>query len=102
MNQNTQNHSFEQQVAQAADLLKALSNTHRLQILCLLAEHQELNVGQILAHSSLSQSALSQHLAKMRDEGMIGFRREGQTLFYSIYDQRVIQLLDTLKEMFCA
>ncbi|WP_373753139.1 ArsR/SmtB family transcription factor [Neisseria weixii] len=94
--------SFEEKIVQASDLLKAVSNPHRLQILCLLAQHQELNVGQILAHSSLSQSALSQHLAKMRDEGMIGFRREGQTLFYSIADERVIRLLDTLKEMFCA
>lgn len=102
MNPNTQNDTFEQQAAQAANLLKAVGNSHRLQILCLLAVHQELNVGQILAHSSLSQSALSQHLAKMRDEGMISFRREGQTLFYSISDPRVIRLLDTLKEIFCA
>ena len=65
---NPQNFSFEQQAASAAEFLRTLGNAHRLQVLCLLAEQGEMSVGQILECSTLSQSALSQHLAKMRDE----------------------------------
>ncbi|MDO4231918.1 MAG: metalloregulator ArsR/SmtB family transcription factor [Lautropia sp.] len=93
--------SFEQQAAEAAGFLRALGNEHRLQVLCLLAEFGEMNVGQIHAQTTLSQSALSQHLARMRDEGLIAYRREGQTLHYSLRDARAVQLLTVLKKIFC-
>lgn len=96
-----QNLSFEQQAAAAATFLRALGNEHRLQVLCLLAEHGEMSVGQIHAHTTLSQSALSQHLARMREEGLIGFRRDAQTLHYSLSDDKAIRLLSVLKEIFC-
>ena len=98
---NPQNFSFEQQTASAAEFLRTLGNAHRLQVLCLLAEQGEMSVGQILECSTLSQSALSQHLAKMRDEGLIAYRRDAQTLYYALSDEKVILLLTTLKEIFC-
>lgn len=93
--------SFEQQATQAADFLKMLSSPHRLQVLCLLAGGEEMSVGQLQQHSNLSQSALSQHLAKLREENLVQFRRDGQTLYYSVSDERVLRILMTLKEIFC-
>ncbi len=95
--------SFEETADQAADLLRTLGNQHRLLILCSLIDHQELSVGQINERApSLSQSALSQHLARMREEGMVTFRRDAQTLYYRILDEKVIQVIRVLKDIFCA
>ncbi len=87
--------------AEAANFLRTVGNAHRLQVLCLLIVHGEMNVGQIHECTSLSQSALSQHLAKMRDEGLIGYRRDAQTLYYRLQDERVIRLVTLMKELFC-
>ena|SRR5690554_6046136 len=92
---------FAEGAARAAALLKAVGNEHRLLVLCLLVAHGELTVGELLQRIPLSQSALSQHLARMREEGLVTFRRESQTLYYRIADPRVERLLGTLKEMFC-
>ena len=93
--------SIETLAAVAADFIKTLGNQHRLLVLCLLIEKGELNVGQIHQHSSLSQSALSQHIAIMREEGLISYRREAQTLYYSISDDRVFKIVSVLKDIFC-
>ncbi|HEY0202335.1 MAG TPA: metalloregulator ArsR/SmtB family transcription factor [Burkholderiaceae bacterium] len=85
----------------AAALLRAVGNEHRLLMLCLLIEHGELSVGALLEHVGLSQSALSQHLAKMREEGLVTFRRESQTLYYRIDNSDVEKLVATLKAIFC-
>src|SRR5689334_5355866 len=87
--------------ADAAALMKALSNEHRLLILCHLVGSDELPVGALVERVGLSQSALSQHLAKLREEGLVGFRRDGQTLFYRVCDPRAGQLLALLREIFC-
>lgn len=87
--------------AKAADLLRAVGNTNRLLVLCLLIEHGEMTVGALLRHVALSQSALSQHLARMREEGLVAFRREAQTLYYRIDNPDVAKLIATLKEIFC-
>lgn len=87
--------------AKAAALLKAVGNPHRLLVLCLLIEHKEMSVGALLEHVDLSQSALSQHLARMREEGMVAYRREAQTLYYHIADPRIERLIATLKDIFC-
>jgi len=55
----------------------------------------------LTAQVGLSQSALSQHLAKMRDEKIVGFRREAQQIFYHVADPRVRQILSTLKTVYC-
>ncbi len=84
-----------------AALLKAMGNGRRLMVLCKLVEHGEMNVTDLAREVALSQSALSQHLAKMRDEGLVAFRREGQTLWYRIADPRTEALLATLYQLYC-
>ena len=84
----------------AAGLLKALANSHRLMILCELKEG-ERSVSALEAVVPLAQSALSQHLAKLRDGGFVTTRREAQTIFYSLADTRVARLIDVLHELFC-
>ena len=84
-----------------AALLKAMGNGRRLIVLCKLVEHGEMNVTDLSHEVALSQSALSQHLAKMRDEGLVAFRREGQTLWYRIADPRTEALLATLYQLYC-
>ncbi len=85
----------------AAFLLKALSNRNRLMILCSLSTG-ELSVGEIQTRVPLSQSALSQHLARLRNENLVKTRRESQTIFYSLRDGRVSRLIGVLHEIFCA
>ena len=93
--------AFEQKTLQAADMLRALANERRLMILCKLVEWGEANVTQLAEAVGLSQSALSQHLAKMRDEGIVAFRRDAQTIWYRIADARTEELLATLHRLFC-
>lgn len=99
---NTKTNDLENLSKEAADFIKTLGNQHRLLILCLLAENGEMSVGQIHQYSSLSQSALSQHIAIMRKEGLIDFRRQAQTLNYRIIDDRVFKIVASIKEIFCA
>ncbi|HEV7287676.1 metalloregulator ArsR/SmtB family transcription factor [Sphingomonas sp.] len=84
-----------------AALLKAMGNGRRLMVLCKLVEHGEMTVTDLAREVALSQSALSQHLAKMRDEGLVAYRREGQTLWYRIADPRTEALLATLYQLYC-
>lgn len=93
--------TFEAKAGQVADTLKAIGNARRLMLLCKLVEHGEVTVGDLARDVGLSQSACSQHLAKMRDEGLITFRRESQTLWYAIADTRVEMLLATLYQLYC-
>lgn len=93
--------TFEAKAAMVANQLKALGNGRRLMVLCKLAEHGEMTVGDLAATVGLSQSALSQHLAKMRDEGLVAFRRESQMLWYRIADPRIETLLVTLYQLYC-
>lgn len=92
---------FEKKAMEVADILRALANERRLMILCKLVEYGEATVGTLVDAVGISQSALSQHLAKMRDEGIVVFRRESQTLWYRIADQRVEELFATLHRLFC-
>ena len=88
--------------AKAAALMKMLANEHRLLILCHLIAEEEISVGDLTSRIGLSQSALSQHLAKLRDQHLVAFRREAQTLFYRVNDARAAQVLLLLHEMFCS
>ncbi len=89
------------QAASAARMLKLLGNENRLLILCSLAAQGEMKVGDIVEAVGLSQSALSQHLALMRADGLVAFRRESQTLYYRISDPRAARLLKLLKDIYC-
>ena len=83
-----------------ASMLKNLANPHRLLILCLLSEG-ELSVGQLAKHITLEQSPLSQHLARLRAEGLVKTRKESQTVFYSIADPNVEKIIGTLHSIYC-
>ncbi len=86
--------------SEAAQLLKALGNEKRLMILCLLAEG-ECSVGELNALLELSQSALSQHLAILRDERLVLTRREAQSVFYSLMPGAAFVLIHTLHDIYC-
>jgi len=90
-----------EQSQQAAALLRALASEQRLLILCHLAAAGELSVSALGERMSLSQSALSQHLAKLRDEGIVCFRREAQSLHYHIADDKAARLLAVLHQIYC-
>ncbi len=85
----------------AAQLLKALANENRLMILCSLIE-QELNVSQLNERLTLSQSALSQHLAWLRREELVQTRRDAQTIYYSLHGTKAEEVIKTLQSIFCA
>jgi len=87
--------------SQAADLLKAMSNKHRLLILCHLGE-KEMSVNELNNFVDLSQSSLSQHLARLRQDSLVKTRRESQTIFYSIANPSVVKLISFLHREFCA
>ena len=93
--------AFEKNATEVANILRALANERRLMIVCKLVEWGEGNVTALTEAVGLSQSALSQHLAKMRDEGIVTFRREGQTVWYRVADRRIEQLFATLHGLFC-
>ena len=91
---------FEANAGAAAKLLRALANERRLMILCQLTEG-ERSVGQLLPLVGLSQSALSQHLAVLREEGVVATRRESQVVWYRIADLAALKVVSTLAEIFC-
>lgn len=91
---------LEASAAKAAGLLRAMSNERRLMILCRLGEG-EVQVAALQYAVGLSQSALSQHLAVLRDEGLIAARREGQAVFYRIADSAALRVIATLADIFC-
>jgi len=86
---------MEANAAQAESLLSLLANRHRLMVVCHLTEG-EMTVSQLLAVSTLSQSALSQHLAKLREAEMVQTRREGQLIYYSLASEQARKLIETL------
>jgi len=86
--------------SKAAKLMKALGNESRLLILCYL-DGKELSVTQLNECLDLSQSALSQHLAVLRKDGLVQTRRESQTIYYSLSGNTATRIIHTLHEMFC-
>lgn len=87
--------------AQAATLLKAMSNPNRLLILCVLCGAPGTSAGELARATGLSASATSQHLARMRDEGLIDSTRDAQRILYAIKNDAVNQLIGTLKTLYC-
>lgn len=86
---------------EASQVLKSIANPNRLMILCCLIE-EEKTVGTINNEVPLSQSALSQHLARLRAENLVISRKEGQTVHYRIKDPRIIELMANLYALYCA
>ncbi len=89
---------FQVSAGDAAGLLKALSNENRLMILCQIGEGErqvsDLQLG-------LSQSALSQHLARLREDGLVRARKSGTAVFYRIADPAALKVIGVLAEIFC-
>ncbi len=85
---------------QAAALLKALSNENRLLILCYLGQ-EERSVSELNRFLDLSQSALSQHLAVLRREGLVSTRKEAQTVYYRLASAEAQALITTLHQLYC-
>lgn len=92
---------FAVQAAKAAAVMRALGNEARLLVLCHLSETGELSAGELTRRIGLSQSALSQHLARLREDGLVATRKEAQTVFYRVADAKVHQVLAVLHELYC-
>ncbi len=85
---------------EAASFLKSIANDRRLIILCELVKG-ERSVGELEAVAGLSQSALSQHLAKLREARLVKTRRESQTIYYSLADTGVSKVIGVLHDVYC-
>jgi DNA-binding transcriptional ArsR family regulator len=92
---------MEQAADQASDLLKALSNRHRLLIICQLIDGEH-SVGELAEFLDLRDSTVSQHLALLRRDGLVTARRDAQTIFYSIVSEPAREILKTLYQVYCA
>ena len=91
---------MQEHAADAAGLMKALGNESRLMVLCLLAEG-ECSVGELNEIIPLSQSALSQQLARLRQQGLVRTRRESQTIYYSLAEGPADQVIRLLHDIYC-
>ncbi|UPQ89827.1 ArsR/SmtB family transcription factor [Vibrio sinaloensis] len=101
MNSQTVNiDEMQKNAVAAAELLKVMAHPERLMVLCQLTEG-EVGVGALQSGSALSQSAFSQHLTVLRKHGLIKSRKESQQVFYSLDDERVVQLIHNLQSTFC-
>lgn len=92
---------LERQAKEVAALMRMFANEHRLLILCRLVEYGEVAASALAEDVGISASALSQHLAKLKAEGVVAARRDGQTMWYRIADRRVEELFSNLHRLFC-
>lgn len=90
---------LESRAGEAAELLKLLANDQRLIILCRLSD-EELSVSELGEYVNLAQSALSQHLAKLRAQGLVATRREGQNIYYRLANPTAQKLVGALCELY--
>lgn len=90
----------EEHIAQASRALKAMAHPLRLKILCVLGD-QEISVQDIVDCVGTSQSNISQHLAILRDKGMLRTRKEANRVFYRISDERTLTLIGMMREVYC-
>lgn len=90
---------LESRAGEAADLMKLLANDQRLIILCRLSD-AEMSVSELGEHVSLAQSALSQHLAKLRAHGLVATRRDGQSIYYRLASPTAQKLVGALCELY--
>jgi DNA-binding transcriptional ArsR family regulator len=92
---------MERNAAEAAAMLRLLANERRLLLLCMLIADGEAHVGRLAERVNLSQPAVSQHLAKLREDGLVATRRTGTTIHYRIADPRVARVIAVLRDVFC-
>lgn len=87
--------------ARATDFLKSLAHEHRLLILCQLSQGEK-SVGKLADLLDVRQPTLSQHLARLRAEGLVTTRRDGTTVYYALESKDVLPVIETLYSVFCA
>ena len=93
--------SRDDDIDRASRSLKAMSHPLRLKILCTLGD-QEISVQDIVEHVGTSQSNISQHLAILRDKGILDSRKDANRVYYRVGDQRTLRLIDMMREVFCS
>lgn len=93
-------HNMQVHAREAAALMKALANENRLMILCTLVDG-EMSVGELNEKVPLSQSALSQHLASLRQTGLVCTRKEAQTVFYQLSGDEATRVIAVLQSIYC-
>ncbi|WP_375203300.1 ArsR/SmtB family transcription factor [Hyphococcus sp.] len=92
---------MEENAGEAADLLKAMASPHRLMLLCLMADG-ERSVSELTEELGLRQATVSQHLARLRQEGLVNTRREAQTIYYSIANEAAGAVIRILYDAYCS
>lgn len=92
--------AMQKNATDAVSLLKGLANESRLMIMCVLSEG-EVSVGQLNQRIKLSQSALSQHLAVLREQGLVKTRRESQTIYYRLEESAAMNIIELLHDVYC-
>jgi DNA-binding transcriptional ArsR family regulator len=92
--------AMQKNATDAVSLLKGLANESRLMIVCVLSEG-EVSVGQLNQRIKLSQSALSQHLAVLREQGLVQTRRESQTIYYRLEKSAALNIIELLHDVYC-
>jgi len=90
----------DEDINRAARCLKAMSHPLRLKILCVLG-NQKISVQQIVEHVGTSQSNISQHLAILREKDILGCEKQANRVYYYIDDERMLQLIRLMREVFC-
>lgn len=91
---------FKKNAVQVESILKKLANANRLMILCSLLEHEK-STDDLMNITGLSQSALSQHLTKLKNDNMVSIRKSGRNIYYKISSMQVIHLISTLHLLYC-
>lgn len=92
--------AMEKKAGKASAFLSGLANEHRLLVLCHLLEGEQ-NVTSLIEATNIPQTSMSQHLAKLKKEGIVDFRRDHRTLYYFIKDPAVAEIMKVLYERFC-
>lgn len=100
MNRKADLKKMQAAAGRASALMKTLGHSGRLMILCTLADGERA-VGELAQDLEMSQSSLSQHLARMRSEGLVDTRRESQTVYYRLRDGEARQVIEALYRTFC-
>lgn len=93
--------ALHEKAAEAARLLRLLANENRLLLLCHLVAEGEMTVGALAEAVGLSQPALSQHLAMLREDGLVTTRKEAQAVFYRLADPKAVRVLALLRDIYC-
>jgi len=91
----------EEDIEQASRSLKAMSHPLRLKILCVLGQ-REISVQDIVDYVGTSQSNISQHLAILRDKGILASRKDANRVYYRVGDDRTLKLIDMMQQVFCS